>query len=146
MLVLQHGQQWPHREGSGTLYENVAVNCEQGRVPWFVHKFSPVEGPVCYLGPCLDWRFALVAAWVSEKLESLTPSRKQSAAPAKWRFAACWCPVCCRYPICCMFRSRETGPRLFYEHSILGSFVGRWAQRTCVVFFVCLFFVELLHV
>lgn len=32
----------------------------KGKVPLFVHKYVPVEGPVCYLGPCSGWGFALM--------------------------------------------------------------------------------------
>lgn len=36
------------------------VDCEKGNIPLFVHKHVPIEGSVCYLGPCFGWGFALI--------------------------------------------------------------------------------------
>lgn len=74
--------------------EEEEVDCEKGNVPLFVHKHIPMEGLVCYLGPCLGWGFALITGVglgggevvhpISEPdmVQGLVPCRDDCAAAA----------------------------------------------------------------
>lgn len=56
------------------------VDCEKGKVPSFVHKYVPIEGPVCYLRPCLDWGFALITGIRLGEVKVLTPFQNKGFA------------------------------------------------------------------